>query len=82
MTLLIISERAYLILGYLCKVGLAPRSKIVAKINEPRTTVYDTLHRMRKAGLVNKIPINNKGRGRPRVFWMISKKGREVMALE
>ena len=70
------------ILLFLCKVGLADRAKIVAELNEPRTTVYDTLKQMFTEELIGKCAFNNGLRGRSKVLWTIRQKGREAASIE
>ena len=71
--------RARTILAYLGKVGIADRDRLVKEIKEPRTTIYDTLRKMRRGGWVGEIPIYRGVKGRPRIYWTITKKGREFV---
>jgi len=47
------------------------RRDLVAKINTPRTTIYDNLLKLQDKKLVKKFSINNGTRGRPVVLWFI-----------
>lgn len=48
------------------------RSEIVDKVNRPRTTVYDDLHRLEKKNIVEREWRHDGLRGRPETLWKLT----------
>ena len=67
------------IMLYLNRVGLSNRRQIVAYIGHPRTTVFNSLHSLELLGFIGRIPMNNNRRGRPKIYWTVTGKGREFV---
>jgi predicted transcriptional regulator len=51
--------------------GPLTRAEMVKKLQTARTTVYDSLVKLMGRKLVDKFPVNNNKRGRPKVFFQI-----------
>lgn len=51
--------------------GPMTRADMVHQLQVARTTVYDTLVKLMNHNLVDKYPINNNKRGRPKVFFTL-----------
>ncbi|MBD3211116.1 MAG: hypothetical protein GF311_00795 [Candidatus Lokiarchaeota archaeon] len=69
----IVSPLQYNLLQILKNEGPLTRKQLVNELNTPRTTIYDNLVKLQKQKVVEKFSRNNGKRGRPKVYWKISK---------
>lgn len=51
--------------------GPMTRGEMVEQLQIARTTIYDSLAKLIGRNLVDKYPVNNNRRGRPKVFWTV-----------
>jgi predicted ArsR family transcriptional regulator len=51
--------------------GPMTRADMVHQLQVARTTIYDTLVKLMSRNVVDKYPVNNNKRGRPKVFFQI-----------
>lgn len=62
-----------LIIGVLQSHGPMTREDLVKRIRKPRTTIYDHLVKMNIKGFVEKYSVITKKRGRPKVYYRLSR---------
>lgn len=57
----------------------AYRQELVIEFKKARSTVFDNLDKLRGKKLLEKYDKPNGGRGRPLVYWKLTKKGIEII---
>lgn len=69
----LLSPLQYNLIKTLKNDGPLTRKQLVSDLKTPRTTIYDNLVKLQKQKVVEKFSRNNGKRGRPKVYWKISK---------
>ena len=55
------------------RLGPSNRATLVRELKTPRTTIYDNLIKLQKIKIIEKSRDNNGERGRPMVYWKLTK---------